>query len=335
MSTLEPLIGQRFAYASGRTGVLQQLLLSQPDIDRLLGAHDRKDTEKILTELKLTSMIDQGISTAEGMLKAVGAWMRAEVELMSPEAKRPVFNIVWLERDRAVLSYLLKKYHKLTSGISKEPETSITAYSPESLRTLVDEGKEVSLPSHLVQFVQQMRKEKELSPQRIDAHVAQFIADLQLKLARASGSKLIIKYVTNSIDVTNIRLALRNYSADERAESFIEGGEIPVKTLMGDKADVLKAVNRSSLPYELDESIIKAGEDPIALERACADVIAGDIADMWNVPLSIEPLFAFAAIALSNLFLIRSVLIGKGNELAPQEIKQMLPPFIPATHYRV
>jgi len=265
MSTLEPLIGQRFAYASGRTGVLQQLLLSQPDIDRLLGAHDRKDTEKILTELKLTSMIDQGISTAEGMLKAVGAWMRAEVELMSPEAKRPVFNIVWLERDRALISYLLKKYHKLTSGISKEPETSITAYSPESLRTLVDEGKEVSLPSHLVQFVQQMRKEKELSPQRIDAHVAQFIADLQLKLARASGSKLIIKYVTNSIDVTNIRLALRNYSADERAESFIEGGEIPVKTLMGDKADVLKAVNRSSLPYELDESIIKAGEDPIAL----------------------------------------------------------------------
>ena len=131
MSQLETLIGQQFAYAFGRTGVLQQLLLTQPDVDRLLGAHDRKDLEKILTELKLTNMIDQSISKSDEILQAVGSWIRSEVELMSPEEKRPVFNILWLKGDSALLSYLLKKHHKLTSIISKEPETSITSYNPE------------------------------------------------------------------------------------------------------------------------------------------------------------------------------------------------------------
>ncbi len=333
MSQLEPLIGQRFAYAFGRTGVLQQLLLAQPDMDRLLGAHDRKDVEKILTELKLTSMIDQSIAKGEEILRAIGSWVRTEVELMSPEEKRPTFNILWLKGDAALLSYLLKKHHKLTSSISKEPETSITTYNPEALRTLVEEGKEASLPMHLVSFIKEIRALKDVTPQLIDAHTAQFIATLQLRLARASGSKLIERYVVHNIDICNIRLSLRGYSDEERKEALLEGGEIPTKNLMGDRDSVLKTVNHSSLPYELDETIEKAGEDPIAFERACANVVAEDIAAMWNIPMSIEPLFAFAAIAISNLFLIRSVLIGKGNELSPQEIKQILPPFIPATHY--
>jgi len=80
MSELSTLLGQNFSFASGRTGVLQLLLLTQPDIDRLLGSRDTSEANKILTELKLTSIINQGLNEGDAILQAVGAWIRHEVE---------------------------------------------------------------------------------------------------------------------------------------------------------------------------------------------------------------------------------------------------------------
>ncbi len=333
MSQLSSLIGQKFAYAYGRTGVLQQLLLSQSDTDRLLGAHGRKEVEKIFTELKFTSKIDQGITRGESILQALGAWVRREVEQMSPTGKRPVFHILWLGGDMAILSYLLKERHGLTSAISMAPEPPMTAHNPAALRALVRGEQGESIPSHITAFVQEILALPSPTPQHIDARVAQFAAQLKLRLARTSGSALIRRYVRHGIDLTNVRTALRNYDEGILHASLLTGGEIPARALLGGRANVLNAINRSSLPYELAESIEKLGEDPIALERTCAGVLAQDIADMWNIPMSIEPLFAFAAIALSNIFLMRTVLIGKANDLSPQEIKKILPPFIPSTHF--
>jgi len=331
---MEPMIGQKFAYAYGRTGVLQLLLLKQSDVDRLLGARDRNETEKILTELKLTTQIDQGISKGDAILQALRSWIRREVEQMSAPAKRPVFSILWSQGDEALLCYLLKEKRGLTSAVSTEPETSLTAHDPEELRAFVAEGIEGQLPSHFVKFVRELQEKPDLTPQEIDHAVTQFFALLRLRLARSSGSRLIKQYVQHTIDLQNIRTALRAYEEEERSAALLEGGEIAPDKLRGNRESVLAAVNRSSLPYELSESIERAGDDPIALERTCADVLAGDITRMWNVPLSIEPLFAFAAIALSNITLIRTVLIGKDSGFSPQEIKKMLPPFIAATHYQ-
>ncbi|MDD3896266.1 MAG: V-type ATPase subunit [Candidatus Peribacteraceae bacterium] len=333
MSQLASLIGQKFAYAYGRTGVLQQLLLDQSDTDRLLGTHGREEVEKIFTELKFTSKIDQDLTRGESILQALGAWVRREVEQMSPVEQRPVFHILWLSGDMALLSYLLKDFHGLTSAVSEAPEPPMTAYAPAALRALARGEQDESLPSYLTAFVQEMRALPSPTPQHIDACCTQFAAQLKLRLAQASGSSLIRRYVRHGIDLTNIRTSLRNYDESAVSDALLAGGEIPVHQLLGGRANVLSAINRSSLPYELAESIEKLGEDPIALERTCASVLAQDIADMWNIPMSIEPLFAFAAIALSNIFLMRTILIGKANGLPPQEIKKILPPFIPSTHF--
>jgi len=87
MSALQSVIGQHFAYASGRTGVLQQLLLTASDRDRLLGAANLPEAESILTELKLTNPIEQGLKKSDEILLAIGAWVREEVEIMAPESR--------------------------------------------------------------------------------------------------------------------------------------------------------------------------------------------------------------------------------------------------------
>jgi|GEM_PF-519894 V/A-type H+-transporting ATPase subunit C len=336
MSALQSLIGQHFAYASGRTGVLQQLLLTASDRDRLLGSADLKEAEAILTELKLTSPIDQGLKKSDEILLAIGAWVRAEVETMAPESKKTAFHILWLEEDAPILSYLLKKHHGLTSAVSTEPQSGMTAYGTQALQALVEEDTVASLPSHLIEFVKNAKGMKNASPQSIDSAVAQYIATVQIALARASGSAALKDYIEHKIDLSNIRTMLRVKSNElliTYHASLLNGGTLNLGTTLGDPIEIAKAIDRSSLPYSLGEAIRKNADDPNALEHALSQVIAGDIAHMWNIPLSIEPVFAFAALALSQMRLLRVLLIGKRAHMSPQEIKLMLPPFLSASHY--
>ena len=328
MSGLSAIVGQNFAFASGRTGVLQQLLLTASDRDRLLGSKNLQEAEQILTELKMSSPIDQGLKKADEILQAIAEWAREEVEQMSPASSRPTFHILWLDEDAPLLSYLLKKHHGLTSEISQQPQSGMTTYEPEQLHALM-EGNPGRLPGHLVSFVREMKEKRDLRPEEIDADVSQYVASLQQKLARASGSTAIQRYVTHRIDLTNIRTALRLSETEADLSVFLTGGTLELRKIAGDSDAIAKAIERSELPNSI-ASAIRSGD---GLAQALAQVTADDIAHMWNIPLSIEPLFAFAALAHAQIKLLRALTIGKRAGLSPQEIKTMLPPFLSASHY--
>lgn len=332
MPELSALVGQDFAYAAGRTGVLQQFFLTTSDRDRLLGAHDIAEVESILTELKMTNPIDQGLHKADDILHAIGQWILKEVKHMSPESKYPIFQILFLEEDAPVIAYLLKKHHGFAAGISVRPHPLMSAYDLDALTQLMAENTEGKLPTHLVEFVRQMKERDDLTPQVIDHAVAQYVATTQLQLARSSGSKHIEEYVQHRIDMNNVRTALRT-GAEYNDDLFISGGTLDLKRLSGEPKDIIAALDRSRLSYNLSSVIIEGKKDTSVLEFGISNITAYDIAKMWNMPLSIEPVFAFAALALQQLKVLRAIVIGKRATLSPQQIKQMLPPFLPATHY--
>ena len=325
-----PLIGQQFAYAHGRIGVLQQRLLGQSDLDRLLGAADIRDAEKILTELPLTTEIEQSINETDAILSALGAWIRTEVARMSPASRLPVFTILWIEDDCPLIAYLLKRRNGLTSTLSTEPTVSMTAYNPDALRALVEDGIAGNLPDHLVTFIKTVPATG-MTPEEIDTLVSQYCCNLQLSLARASGSAHILSTVAQMIDTKNIATILRlgRSGGAVDANLLLTGGSIAVTDLV--KKPLQQIVDRSDLAYALPG--IAQLSDAVEIERNLAHVLELNVLQMWNVPLTIEPLFAFACIAKSQLTLVRALLIGKRNGLAPQEIKTLLPPFIPASHY--
>lgn len=333
MSSSSPVIGQRYAFAHGRTGVLQQSLLSKSDIDRLLGAHDQKEAEQVLIELKFTKLIDQSLRDAGKVLLACQAWVRTEVTSMTPKDNHDIFDILWLEGDQPYLAYLLKKSQGLTSGISREPEIVYSAVDQSALRTLVEENAEGNLPKHLVAFVRDVQSKQLTDPQLIDAAVSQYVADTKLALAKKSGSKAIKRYVQHQIDLQNIRTVLRFTEAERNNASahLIRGGTIKTESLPGNAAHVAAQVRMAGMHRLAD--VIDKNTDGNAIEQALNDVLAGDIAAMWNTILSIESLFAFAATALAQIRLLRAITIGKRNNLAPQQIKQILPPFLSASHY--
>lgn len=334
MSTITAFVGQHFAFASGKTATLKQHLLSQSDVDRLLGCHSIAEFERALGELKLLSEIHAEADDAESKLVATEQWMQREVNAMSPAAQRPVFGILWLAGDAPRLAYLLKRHHRLSSDVSTEPSTSLSLWDPTDIRKAIEGSAENSgLPASVLTFIASIKALKNPSPWTIDRAVARFVAERKLALARASGSKEILRYVTHSIDVTNIRTALRlsGSAMPDSAEALLPGGSAPLTGLMGTTAQIRSAIAMSDLyaPFIPAQGTVA----PIAIEQIGAAILAEDIGRMWTVPLTVEPVFAFAAMVIAHVRLLRAIAIGKRSKLSPQEIKQILPPFIASSQF--
>lgn len=337
MQEMQATAGHDVAYAHGRLAVLQQFLLSRSDLDRLLGSHDAKEVGRILTELRMSSRIDQGIADPDALLDAIARWVHDEVIAMAPPKSLEAFDVLWAEGDVPLLAYLLKKKLGLTSAISREPASTFTAYAPDAWKDLVEHGTgwDTHHPASAAETVQHALSLKHPSPAEIDTIAAQWGAKEQLLAAKRSGSGNIHAYVRHSIDLQNIRTALRaiDLAADERKKLLISGGTVAVKDLLGDRRSIALAVELADLGYGVADVIRKEEVDVQRLEQALSEVTAADIAAMWNVPLSPEPLFAFASLAFSQLRLLRTVLLAKRAGFSPQETKCVLPPFIPVTHY--
>ena len=322
---LSPL-GEQYAFGYGRIGVLQQHLLTTQDIDRLLGAHNEEELRRILSEIRFTARV-MPQEHLRDIVPAMERWLRDELEKMTPPDKREVFHILWLREDAPMIAYYLKKYHRFTSAVSVEPRAAVTGYDMHLVRALILEDRAAAtLPRDLVAFIEQIKKDK-VAPQRIDSAVAQYIALRQQSSARKSGSALVRRYTAHLVDLQNIRTARRLPEAERARFHFIEGGDIGVEALTKNLDALSALIRQSSLANVVAQSVEQGEESSVLLERGLNKGLAHDIAAMRGVPLSIEPLFSFAVIALSHIMVIRTVIIGKAAGLAAEDIKVMLPPF--------
>lgn len=334
MSTASAFIGQKYAFASGRTGVLRQSLVTQSDVDRLLGCHDLRALEAILTELKFTNEIDQGLTGTDHLLRALEEWVIAEVRMMVPEDKLPIFNILWVNGDAPLLAWLLKKSLGLAAAESAEPTSGLHAFDADALRSLVDTGTSDTLPQEFITLVADARTLTDLTADMVDTLVEKAVTSYRLSLAKMSGSKDILRYVRTSIDLSNIRTALRMHAAERTDPApLLDGGTLRHDALLKGPKGILRGLASSDLSLRIGNNPADLLSDPLHFERKAADILADDIGRMWNVPLTVEPVFAFAAIALSHMNLIRVIAIGKRSALSPQDIKLILPPFIPASRF--
>ena len=322
-----------FGFAYGRLGVLQQVLVSQTDVDRLLGTRDVQECERAIRELSFTQNIDK---ESETLLQEVALWVQREVSTMAAGSNQEVFHILWLQEYAPTLMYLFKKQAGLLAEDIQAPPALFNAYKEEQVLNLLERNIAGQLPQALTtlnEHVKQDQKthEKNSLPKVIDQRVAQFVADTQIALAKRSGSPLLIDYVTHQIDQQNIRTAARMVQVDDAdAAQFITGGSVAPRDWAATTEETLpNVIARSSVGMQVEDAL----SSPIELEKQLAENTASDIAKMWNIPLSIEPVFAFAALVLNHLRVLRVMLIGKRNGMSPQEVKAMLPPFIKPTHY--
>jgi PIN domain nuclease of toxin-antitoxin system len=324
MTTAPAKDGLDFAYGYGRVGVLQQNLLHKQDIDRLISAHTDKELHQILGEISFTSSV-MPMDNLD-FVPAMERWLKDQMFRLAPEGKAGVFDILWLREDQAVIAHLLKEYHEQTSGLTQIQQSSVTAYDIDMLRKQVMESGHRELPEDIAHFIESIKAKKNIRPEEIDHETAVFIANKQLELAKASGSPLIIRYVRHLIDLQNIRTARRIKPGEDTAHLFIAGGEIDPRRITTNPREIALLIHNSTLPQTLADSMTDSDDTALVLERSLNRGLAHDVAEMRSVPLSLEPIFAYGVMALSQILMIRTILIGKAAHLEAADIARMLPP---------
>ncbi|OGJ54946.1 hypothetical protein A3D11_02760 [Candidatus Peribacteria bacterium RIFCSPHIGHO2_02_FULL_49_16] len=330
-----PLIAQHFAFSYGRLGVLQRYLLDETDKDRLLGSRTIEEAEHILMELSCTGVIDQGLSHFEDILSALEQWVQHEVQIAALQQKKHIFDIVWLEGDKVLLSFLYKQERGWVKDTGRKLLSGISVFSEEELRAVMHGERRDTFPKELASCMAALRVQDSCTPAEIDAAVADAVARIQVRLAEESGSKDILAYTRLRIDLTNLRTALRVLQGTITPPfSFLFGGTLEESALETNAiASLQGAVDRSAFGYHMPHSLDFLVENPLLFEQDISHVIAGYIAPMWNKALSIEPLFAFAVTVLSQLNFLRSLFIAKRNNLPAEELREMLPRFLSGSHY--
>lgn len=317
--------GNAFAYGYGRVGVLQQQLLDKSDIDRMLGTHTDAELKQILSENRFTAAV-MPLDSLNDFVPAMEAWLRKQLTDMAPEGAADVFDILLLREDMPVIAHMLKEFHGQTSGLTDFAHQSVTAYDITHVREEIFQSGHREVPEDLARFIEAIKADKKVPPDQIDYRVAVFIAQKQLELAKRSGSRLIERYVRHTIDLQNIRTARRMRPGEDPAGHFLPGGEIDASRITTNPREIAMLIHNSSLPNTLADNMRDDGDTSIALERALNKALAHDVAEMRSVPLSVEPIFAYGIMALSQIMLVRTILIGKSAGLSGEEISQMLPP---------
>ncbi len=316
--------GIDFAYGYGRVGVLQQQLLHKTDIDRLLGAHTDAELLQILSDIPFTSVVmpleDLGMFTT-----AMEGWLKTQLQKLAPEGRSDVFEILWLREDLPIMAHLLKEYHGQTSGLTSPAAKSVTSYPYEMVHAQIFESGHRELPEDIAHFIEKIKDTKQIRPDQIDHEVAVFIAQKQLEYAKTSGSALIMRYVQHTIDLQNIRTARRIRPGTDTKNLFIEGGEIDPRKISTNVSEIAMLIHSSTLPSIIADTMADK-DSALILEQTLNKGLAHDIAQMRSIPLSVEPIFAYGVMALSQILMIRTVLMGKSAGMSAAEIAPMLPP---------
>lgn len=328
------LSGNDFSYATGRVGVLQQRLLTSSDVDRLLGVHGDRELRQVFNELKFTNVVTQDMESLDELVGRMETWLHRELESMIPEAYKPALGILWLKEDAPLIASLLKKHFRLTKSDQAAESRSPSSYDPAHLRDLILHGRSHhSLPQHLAHFVQRQKAKQHVTPALIDASVARYVARTQTELAKAAGSVLLQLYVKHQIDLQNLRIARRLKDNDEPSKIFLPGGEVKPELLSGDRRKMAAAMRGTSLHFSVTEAFEAADDSSIAVERSLVKALAHDVAQMRANILGVEAAFAYAIIALSQMKIIRTIIISKRAGLSAAEIREMLPPFLSTSPY--
>ena len=221
MMTTPTILGQHYAFATGRTGVLTAQLLRSADIDRLLGAPSGEEAVRMMGDIEFLKVEDN--DSFQQTLDRSSRVIMMEAENMVPEEKHCLLHGIWIDGDRAQMSYALKEKHNFVSQIAEQPKPPVSVFDNESWQERFPDLAEMEFDS----------------PEEIDDAVAKACYAFKKRCADRSGSTLIREYTNTLIEAHEEQARLR---ADSDTETDFLALEIKNSEELGDLLDQMEKI---------------------------------------------------------------------------------------------
>ena len=304
---------------------METRLLNRERMDRMIEARDSADAMKVLTECGYPE---------GGSLDAVLAQARADVfrdmENASPEPR--LVELFQIKYDYHNAKTLLKAQavgtdpaRLMMPGGRYAPEKLLEAFRKEDLRDCSDAFRRAMADAQAC-----LAETKD--PQQTDLILDRACYAEMAKLAKDLDSSYLQGYVKLSVDIANLRTAVRvarmGRESDFLRSALLPGGNVSEQAIAAAHGEALGDVFRSGplgKAAEAGARLTQPGSGALtAFERECDNALTAYLAASRRVPFGEQAVVGYLYAKETELTAIRTIFAGRAAGLDGDTIRQRL-----------
>lgn len=315
---------------SARVHAMENRLLNAERMDRMIDAKELGDAAKVLTECGYDDLPEVTAAGLEEMLA------RTQAELFQ-DLGGAVGNPALLDVFRCKYDYHNAKVLVKAEALGVEQDRLLMRggrYAPEKL---AEDYRREDLRGCSDVFRRGVARARETLGATGDPQLADFILDRAYfeelaDLAKKADSKFLEGYVALSIDVANLRSAVRasrlNKGTEFLNQVLVAGGNVPVRTIATARGDELGGLFRTSSLAEAaaaGAALSAPGSGALTeFERLCDDAVMDYLGAGRRVAFGEQPIIGYLYAREAEITAIRTIMSGRMAGLDGDTIRQRL-----------
>ncbi len=315
---------------SARVHAMENRLLTAERMDRMIDAKELGEAAKVLAECGYEDLQEVTAAALEEMLT------RAQADLFH-DLGSAVGNPALLDVFRCKYDYHNAKVLVKAEALEQDQDGLLMGggrYAPERL---AEDYRREDLRACSDCFRRGVTRAREALGSTGDPQLADFILDRAYfeelgVLAKKADSKFLEGYVALSIDVANLRSAVRasrlNKGMEFLNQVLVAGGNVPARTIATARGDELGSLFRtSSLAEAAAAGAALSAPNSGALtdfERLCDDAVMDYLGAGRRVAFGEQPIIGYLYAREAEITAIRTIMSGRMAGLDGDTIRQRL-----------
>ncbi len=319
-----------YLYLSARLRAMENSLLTQARMERMLDAPTAEDAAKVLTECGYQELSRVDVDTVNDLLAKARDQVMHDLAGCAPDPR--MVDVFQIKYDYHNAKVLLK-----SEARGEDPQRLLVdagRIPGKTLAAAVAESEFGSLPAPLAKAIQDAR---ELLGATKDPQQADFLLDQAYfkemeHLAQETGSEFLQGYVRLMVDVANLRSLVRvirmGKDGDFLKTVLFQGGSMDLRRLIAvaeGSATVEEIYSTSSLAQaaQLGQAAVSGG-GLTAFEKACDNALMAYLTQAKRVAFGEQPLIAYLAAKDSEFTAVRIIMTGRLAGLSADVIRERL-----------
>lgn len=311
--------------------VLEKRLLTKNRIERMIESETCEEVLKLLSETEYSQdMTDiQNSRDYEKILKRETERVFSLVRNMSKN--KEVVDILSLKYDYHNLKVLIKSkvFEKDNTNLLMNAGTiDITKFKTKS------ETQSLDLPEEILEAIAEIKKEENLTPQKIDIIVEKYYFKNLVNLSKKIDVKVITDYVKGLIDFQNIitlfRVQKQNRDAKFLDSVIFEGGTISKDKIVASLNDSSETILNKFKKEKLGPYLVKGVEvfnetkRLSEFEKTSDNYLMELNKESKYIVFGPEPLFTYLVAKEREINAIRLIMVSKINNISSEKIRERL-----------
>lgn len=322
-----------YAYIIGRLRALETRLPTVNIVERMIEAGSAEESFRVLNDLTFVSgsIGEHGVEDFQIVLTKATQKMIRLLAKMSPSSDINPF--LWLKYDFHNLKITLKArlaghgYADVSHAL-----IDLGTLTPEAWELFILEGKIPPLTQEMQNTIKEASSqyEKTSDPRMVDQIVDKHYLEEVLSMAKAFKSPLTMGYVQRLIDLTNLKTFIRCKELKKDQAYFeavlLHGGRVALSVLIENyskgyeelKQVLERKMHSEELATSLDEFL--KSKTFLSVEKKASQLLQHYMEESKKMSFGPEPVFAFFWKFENHMQILRTILVGKLNQLPVDDI---------------